>query len=517
MIYRLDKPTSQATFTVGSDGIPPTSSKYATPTTQIRYTDTVYTTPQSGLTAYWYSNTSVGYDIPVGTAYASNQPLMKFWWGSGLPPYFTIQEVSKNWSVKLKGYVRWPYTGNVNFYVGGEGIISKFTVAFSDLRPDNSDMTLSLSDTTHLALDPFTSVTEGDWEPIEIHYEQRKPFSQSNAGFCVLWDTDSIIATPDKVVLSSGIIHVFTEGVPVDGEDAVGDTALASYSNVDLSVSEGQGSTFTFDVPFLSTNLPISTAMPGYYYDPGSDLYRDIHHGRILKKFRKITYWQGYMNPSNEEELVQKFAGQIRDFNIKHSRSGDTLEVVCHDFSILTKEQLNTDAPNPIDYVASGYMDHIRGHVDGRSKPPTFDGWEVHKAFAIMCMNSFLDPYYMMLRERRSTLADKLSYSNYFVSPYGLPYKIYLDRAAINYGNPSGLEPDDQVKGATRAADDAYLAEIGFGEFYQDSINKIAQIYGMEWGVNRYGYAYLKVLDIPRAFFNDRQGVLNVGGGGPPS
>ena len=117
---------------------------------------------------------------------------------------------------------------------------------------------------------------------------------------------------------------------------------------------------------------------------------------------------------------------------------------------------------------------------------------------------------------RKSKVLGALAHGNYFVEPYGLDYKIYLDRDATLYGNPSAVQPDSEVPGITRPADAKYLHELGFGEFYQDAISKIAAVYGMEWGVNRFAYPYLKTLDIPRTFFNDREGE-NISGGGPPS
>jgi hypothetical protein len=118
----------------------------------------------------------------------------------------------------------------------------------------------------------------------------------------------------------------------------------------------------------------------------------------------------------------------------------------------------------------------------------------------------------MTLRERKSNRAGSLIYSNYFVQPYGYNYKIYLDRDATKYGNPFGFDPDSKIEGSTLPPDAQYLHEIGFGEYYQDQINKITSIYGMSWGVNRFGYPFLQSLDIPRSYLNDRDPGITYNG-----
>ena len=514
MIRRLDLPSAQATFSTDGNGIPPTAAKWSLPIDRIRFTDTVYTAPSRGLTAQWFNNTSVGRAIPVDTAYTSNEPLMKFWYGEGLPPYFNITNIGEVWSVKFKGYMQLPYAADYTFSMGGSGVVTKFELNATNIITSNK----TLSYLQYATTTPFTNATEGIWRLIEIDYEQRAA-NDPISGFCVLWETDIAIATPDKIVLSAGVSHIFGEGVPVTGKDAIPDTAVADYTDVSLSLTEGQGDTFSFTVPFITSANPISSA--GYFYDTDSDIYRHIDtdqfSGKFFKKFRRITYSQGYFSTSaGVDEFIQKFAGQIRDFNIDlNARSGDTLEIICHGYSILTKDQFNTDVPTLIDYVAAGYIADVEAHVAGRAKPPTFDGWEVHRAFVILTMNSFLDPYYMTLRYRKSNRAGSLIHGNYFVEPYGLGYDIYLDRDAILYGAPDAVAPDSQAPGVTREPDAEYLHEVGFGEFYQDAISKIVDAYGMEWGVNRFGYPYLRLLDAPRSFVNDREGTL-IAGGGPP-
>lgn len=524
MIRRLDLPSAQATFTHDGNSIPPTASKWTQPIDRIRFTDTVYTAPSRGLTGTWFENTSVGRTVPVDTAYISNEPLMKFWYGTGIPPYYNITNVGEVWSVNFKGYMQLPYAADYTFSMGGSGVITKFELnATNIITSDEAGGTVEkdLSYLRYATTTPFTEATEGVWRLIEIEYEQRAA-NDPLSGLCILWETDDAIATPDKIVLSAGVTHIFGEGAPVTGEDAIPDTAVPHYGDVNLSLSEGQGDTFTFTVPFMTSANPVSSA--GYFYEPSTDIYRhidtDLHSGKFLKKFRRIEYSQGYYSTTNAvDEFVQKFSGQIRDFNISlNSRSGDTLEVVCHGYSILTRDQFNTNVPTPIDYVASGYTADVKSHVDGRVKPPSFDGWEVHKAFAIMCMNSFLDPYYMTLRHRKSNIAGDLLHGNYFVEPYGLSYEVYLDRDAVLYGHPFAVAPDSQSPGVTTEPDAPYLHEIGFGEFYQDAISKIVDTYGMEWGVNRFGYAYLKAVDIPRSFENDRDATnVDGGAGGDPA
>lgn len=506
MILRLDSPSAQATFSNDTaDGVPYTSSKFSIPISQLRYTDTVYTAPANGLLAYWFTNTSVAYTNQYDTAYIGNMPLMKMWYGNGLPPVFSIGDIDDKWSVKFKGYFRFDYLADYNFYFGGAGYVSKFEIDGTNYLSADASTTeykLSITDTAYNTSNPYTNGTVGVWKLLEIDYEQRTAYDKSNSGLCILWDTDNTVATPEKIVMSAGVTHIFGEGVPVTNKAAIPDTAVPGYSNISLDISN-DGSTLTFELPFISSNNPVSSA--GFYFDPGAKIYIDPNTGRGLKKFRQISYYEGYRNTSGVNELVQKFTGQIRDFNTRLSASGvDVLEVTCHDYSMFTRETFNVDAPNPIDYIAAGYMDKVDGHVNGITKPPAFDGWELHKAFEIMCMNSYLDPYYMNLRVRKTNKLGNLVYGNYFVEPKGLSYQIYLDRDPVKYGNPTGIAPDSQVKGATLPPDATYLSPAGFGEYYQDTLNKLVSIYGMAWGVNRYGYPYLKILDSPRSYLNDR-------------
>lgn len=511
MIYRLDKPSAQATFSNGLDGLPPMESKWSLPYNSIRYTNTVYTAPSNGLTAYWYRNTSCAHAIPRSTAYTGNMPLMKNWYGNGLPPVFTINDITNNrWSTKYRGYFRFDYPSTYRFYFGGEGHITKFLIDGNNTLSANLSTTekrIRLTDTAHATSNAHINVTPGVWKEFELCYEQRSAFENINSGLVVLWQTTDTIATPEKIVMSAGVTNTYGGGIPAIGAPAILDTAIPEFLDVSLNVSENQGSTFTFTVPFISSANSISSA--GFYYDPGTESYLHInqkkHPGFNLRKFRKIVYNEGYIAPGNIQESVQRFSGQIRDFNVKLQKNGgDTLEVVCHDYSILAREQFNVDAPNPIDYIAAGYMSPISAHVNGETKPPAFDGWELHKAFEIMAMNSYLDPYYMSLRERKSRRDGLLLHGNYFVEPKGLEYDIWLDRDPIFYGNPYGTEPNSQAIGAVAPVDSKYLYPVDFGEYYQDAITKFTSIYGMQWGVNRFGYPFLKTLDVPRSYADAR-------------
>jgi hypothetical protein len=424
----------------------------------------------------------------------------------------TRQQLPRSsWGVTFKGYMRFDYVGNYTFYFGGEGALSGFWVDGTNYLSANGstqEKTLHIASTALATTKAYNVVTPGNWKSLEVRFTKYIASEKMNTGIVGLWKTDNAIATPDKVVLSAAVTCPWGIGVPAQWGESIADTALPDYSKVNLNVNEKQGSVFTFEVPFMSSAAPkVSSA--GFFYDPISESYFHVdktgYPGLQLKKYRQINYYEGYVNPSGNDELVQKFSGQIRDFNVNLNSDGqDTLEVVCNDYSTFAREQFNVDAPNPIDYMAAGYLEETIGHVNGKTKPPCFDGWELHKAFSIMAMNSYLDPYHMMLRQKKSNASGNTIYANYNVEPYGLGYQIYLDRDPIKYGNPMGMNPTSAIKGATLPPDAPYLYEVGFGEYYQDAITKITSLYGMDWGVNRYGYPYLKVLGAPRTYADAR-------------
>ena len=162
---------------------------------------------------------------------------------------------------------------------------------------------------------------------------------------------------------------------------------LTSYQINDVIATQWekqpkQAAIFEFKIPLVSS----ADTIRGFKREiasSGDRYYKDISNSNIkLKKFKMIEYKEGFRNFNGADQLVTKFVGHIRDIQIElNSEGNDILTIKCIDPTIFTRDQFNIDAPNPIDYISSGYITNVPGHVSGLAKPPAYDGWSLYRVF----------------------------------------------------------------------------------------------------------------------------------------
>ncbi len=217
---------------------------------------------------------------------------------------------------------------------------------------------------------------------------------------------------------------------------------------------------------------------------------------RNLKKYRMVQYKEGYK--STNEEYITKFTGQIRDFNIKYSADGnDTLEVICNDYSVFTKDTINLMSPTPIDYWQAGYLVREPGRVNGYTKPRTFDGWELHKAYETILTDCGIDPYTFRNKKKYKNYSHTATSGGFYIEPISYNELVYLPTNA-----KYGIDPIGQVDNET--SDDKYAFSIDTGEHYRDFIDKIAKSWYYNWGFSPEGYPYFKAINVPYKVYDDR-------------
>jgi len=483
VIERIDSPDRSDFSTVS--GYLPYQSKFTEPISAIRYADTIYTVRSLGLKATWYRNPDY-----TNTAYTGYLPsgIVKLWYGEGFPPEIANPEGLTGWSLKLNGYFKIPTdggTGDYTFYFGGEGQIDSCTYGSNDLLND-APMVLKVNDTRLSSSDPIT-LNNYTWNGFEIKYSNRVA-KDNYSGLVVLYDNPSM---SEKLVLSGGVTSPTNPG---PAQMPISYSSITGYIETNLNIRKEDSSKFTFTMPFVDSADAYTSGMGGIWkknrYIYGNNDYE-------LKRWRLIEYFEGYKSTASpqQNQLIQKFTGFIDSFNIKYSNEGnDTIEITCLDAKSFTKEQYSLDSPNYIDYIAAGYMSEVPSHVNGETKPRTFDGWELHKVFHTFLTNSYIDP---------SLFLNKNIYTDRNLDSTTVGYKIkyttgdplYLP-VQDNYGNVTAIEREGE--------DDEYLFQVDTGEYYQDAIDKLLETYGYEWGIDRKGYPYLKGINSPELIISDR-------------
>lgn len=491
MIFRLDEP-NQAKFSTVS-GRQPYFHKWTTPISRIRTADTVYNTRSKGIAATWFPRIS-SLDANTGTSFAGNVPIVKFWYAGGQPEVFSSSV--PEWGVKYSGYFRAPISADYTFLFAGEGELASCLVSsVSRLDVSSNRADLSINNTNYASTQPF-SLNADQWTSFVIRY--KKSFNNNNSGFITLWKTDSASVTPELVPLSAGVTSPNNIAAPLstDTPFPVPFSNISSYNDTELTVNDQQTSTFKFTVPFVST---ATYNYNGYRYNSTSDAYISLGTDPDIKKYRMIEYSEGFKNSSGVNQYITKFTGQIRDFKISYKKDGnDTLTVVCQDYTVFTNDTINLVSPTPIDYFQVGYTDKILGRVNGKSKPRTFDGWDLHKAYQVLLTESFIDPWTFYKKEVRSDVSDAAISVDWFIEPTVSSVKAFFP-VRNHYGNPNVIQSLDINP------DDEYLFKIDTGEFYQDAINEILKPWFYKWGFNRFGYPFLKRINIPSKFLEHTQ------------
>lgn len=482
MIVRTDTPAQSGFTQPSDDNRKPYFRKYTTPISVLKYADTVYNVRNTGINAYWYQD---GLNNK-STVYAGKVPFIKFYHGKGYPEVFTKQNFTTNWGVQYQGYFRAPYTGNYNFYAGGEGIVKYLRVNSTHLM---SGRQLFLNNADYITSTTI-ALTAGTWYSFDMRYMSLVG-NNKESGLVLLWKNANV---PEKVVVSAGLMNDASHSPSVSSAYTLNLSTVTHYGNVEYVEQSDGAARLTFEVPFI--NSVNSYNAKGYYYDKTIDGFVNQYDNRTLKKYRMVQYSEGYKTSSVDESMI-KFTGQIRDFDINYSKSGDTLKVTCYDYSIFTKDVINLVSPTPIDYWQAGYLTKIYSKVNGETKPRAFDGWEVHRAYEVLLTESYLDPWSFYNKKVFNNYYSVATSGSYYIEPILSSIQSYLP-VKTNYGKTTITEQDSELP------DDSYAYKVDTGELYKDAIDNIMKTWYYKWGVNRYGYPYLARVNVPISYLDDR-------------
>jgi len=477
------------TFSNDINGAPLYTQKYTTPVSKLQFADSVSNVLSYGISADWKvdERTGAGYV----SSYTGNVPHVKFYHGDGRPETLVGYASNPQWKVNYTGYFKPPVDSDYVFFIAGSGFISysidneSTTVVDTDIEKSLDDQTYSSARVTLLASSSYA---------FDFGYEYKKG---EESGFIVLWQSDSASVSPEKIVLSGGVCNPDSNTVPelID---------LDYYSKVAYSIDENGVSTLKFEVPFLKTNEEYGDR--GFAYDTSNGYYYDINNSNIkLQEYKMVKYSEGYRNQNNEDELVDKFTGQIRKVEVQYNKTGDKLSVTCNDFSIFTRDAVNKQSPTPIDYWQAGYLTHFPGRANGQTKPRAFDGWAAHKAYQVLLAESNIDSYSMFQKKEHLSFNGFATSGGFLVEPVNSSVQSFFP-TSTKYG----IDPIGEVGGSNE--DDQYAYKVDLGEFYQDSINEFFKSWYYKWGINRQGNPYLKRIQVPSSFQNSEGLNYNVGG-----
>lgn len=491
MIQRLENP-NQPNFTT-VEGRQPYFHKYAKPFSAIRYADSVTNVLSNGCNAVWYRDT--GEDTWCDTAYQGIVPHIKFWYGEGVPEVFTNQTVTANWGVKYYGYFYAPEHTSASldyeFHFGGSGILSSFSIDGNSLIDKPKFMQLTSQE---YVVSSSISLSNGEWHSFELKYKS-KNIEGYESGLVALWSRGDTGNPIEKVLMSPSVLSTNDPGA---GNMPITFSTVNNYYAPVLKIKEKSATQFSFKVPFVSSSDSYTYA--GFAFNPTEECYEDVESRLKLKKYRMIQFLEGYYDTGDSAQYLIRFTGQIRDFKVDYNKDGnDTLEVVCQDYRIFTKDIVNIDIPSPIDYWQVGYLEEIVGHANGRTKPRAFDGWKLRDAYKVLLTESYIDAYSFYQRKPQASFVNKWNENkgySYFIEPLNSDVDDYLP-VNINYGNPNVVEGD------LLEADDEYAYKYDTGEFFYDIIDEMLSSWYYKWGFNEQGYPYLRRFDVPVNYKND--------------
>ena len=283
MIERLTYP-NQKNFTA-IEGRQPYFSKFNTPINIIQYADVVTNVLSNGCNVSWY------YDPPqiapdyIHTAYSGIAPMIKMWWGGGIPevmqpvnPYTGAN--TKSFGIKFSGKFRCPVGGRYQFYIAGEGDRGYFNINSATTNghetvfwgiPESANWGLLSINNSSYKQTPPTPMNGGYWYDF-ILYSRHNLGDNYNNGIMALWRPVGANwwTCPEKTVISA--FNLSTPGFPgmISTMPAEFSTVTA-YNSTKLNISDGAISEFSFKVPFIDTTNAFN--YKGYYYDPNTDSY----------------------------------------------------------------------------------------------------------------------------------------------------------------------------------------------------------------------------------------------------
>jgi len=303
MIERIDIPDKNS-FENDLDGVQPYYSKRAIPISLIKYTNTVRTVKNDGITMDCYRSTSNAINM-INTSFSGVTPIVKFYYSNGLPPFFTANDSGINWATKYRMKFFAPYTGNYTLAFGGSGEISNVYIDNSKKQiqrgNENGDsIILHYNDTSYgIATSSFSSET---WHSISFLYNAYKQTNNSY-GLIAMWKSDNS-ETPNYIPLSAGVCAPINQDTSDadDGETIKSHTAYY-YSNINYSVKKEQIATLTFDIPLMA-----STTVYAGGYKHTSNGFIDTVHNITLQQDRMVEYYEGYRIYHNDNFAIDASA-----------------------------------------------------------------------------------------------------------------------------------------------------------------------------------------------------------------
>lgn len=479
--YRYEPRKDLRTFSKDKNRISLYHQKYTKPVSKIEFCNTVYNIPTYGIRADWKVKNNNIYS----TVYSGNVPHVKFYYGMSMPETLVGYKSIPQWKVNYTGFFRPPITANYTFYLAGEGNLS-YNISSESGNISDSNIDKDLSDSSYYST-TFPLNRDSAYS-FDFGYELNR---NEESAFIVLWKTDSASVTPEKILLSGGVCN------PSNNNSVPLFHTVTGYLEPNYSVNSDNISTFKFKVPFISSTNNYDGK--GFYYDTVNSCWTDLNNKNVnIKEYKMIRYYEGYQNSDGEDELVCLFTGQIRSINEDYSSKGDLITISCNDYSIFTKDAINLQSPTPIDYWQVGYLENNPGRVNGITKPQTFDGWEIHKMFNILLTESYIDNYSFYQKKEHLNFYGLATTGGFYVEP--------LESDIVNFlpiNRKYGIEPIGEYDNSN--VDDEYAYSIDAGEYFQDSIDDILKSWYYKWGVNRYGYPYLKRIQVPNSYVDSKE------------
>jgi hypothetical protein len=201
------------------------------------------------------------------------------------------------------------------------------------------------------------------------------------------------------------------------------------------------------------------------------------------------------------EDRIKKFMGHIVSFRtVRDKKSKEYIEVICHGFEKLFKDQLNLNYPNLYDYWNVGYAGKGISDItpDGINCPSTYDGWGLPEVCKSIFIRAGVDPTLFLTKEYHYNLSNVLVEGNYLIEETS-PAGVILD-TNLGYGNSQLVNLSiDQVP------DEEYIHKSNFGDTLFDYLNSITDVYGWMWGFDYYyGAPYLKSRNNPATVYTMR-------------
>ncbi len=365
--------------------------RLSTPIYKIEVCHTPYTVNSDGIEYKLWDND--GWENGGGNLVVDGRvPMIADYWGTGTP--IGLSDASP-FSIRYDGYFIPPETANYNFYIAGNGECHLYfdRGLGAGLAPQYLTGQLEMGGTKDRR--------KINGEAPGYYYMTPSKTSNSNIGVALVkGESYWLRFYYRKSASRSGVVLLFAnnknymEPLPVSAGVMSSDGNLESWtvapgvSSVRLSENEGSIDQMDFTVPLVENG----SDERGYYYVKATDSFEWYDGGgEYLKHQNLIRLSIGY-RIDDADEYVQRFVGNIDDFQVERAGSS-TIKIVCKSFLNRLKKTLLINQPNYLLYWLAGYMDggSIKSPPAGDRKPVTFDRWRLNKVVRSLCLLSGID------------------------------------------------------------------------------------------------------------------------------